>query len=40
MQGIADDIVDDERHATDVERFQKVLGCVGGKRLTYAQVRG
>ncbi len=29
-----------ERKATDAERFQKVLGCVGGKRLTYDQVRG
>jgi len=29
-----------ERHATDAERFHKVLGCVGGKRLTYAQVKG
>jgi len=29
-----------ERKATDAERFQKVLGCVGGKRLTYAQVKG
>lgn len=29
-----------ERKSTDAERFQKVLGCVSGKRLTYAQVRG
>jgi transposase-like protein len=29
-----------ERKATDAERFYKVLGCVGGKRLTYAQVKG
>jgi transposase-like protein len=29
-----------ERKATDAERFQKVLGCVGGKRLTYVQVKG
>lgn len=29
-----------ERKATDAERFQKVLGCVRGKRLTYDQVRG
>ncbi len=29
-----------ERNSTDAECFQKVLGCVGGKRLTYAQVRG
>lgn len=29
-----------ERKATDAERFQKVLGCVGGKRLTYARVKG
>src|ERR1700692_389007 len=29
-----------EREATDAQRFQKVLGCVGGKRLTYDQVRG
>jgi transposase-like protein len=29
-----------ERKATNAERFQKVLGCVGGKRLTYAQVKG
>src|SRR5262249_40034573 len=29
-----------ERKATDAQRFEKVLGCVGGKRLTYAQVRG
>jgi transposase-like protein len=29
-----------ERKLTDKERFQKVLGCVAGKRLTYDQVRG
>ena len=29
-----------ERKTTDLERFQKVLACVGGKRLTYDQVRG
>jgi transposase-like protein len=29
-----------ERKLTDAERFQKVLGCVAGKRLTYDQVRG
>jgi len=29
-----------ERKATDAERFHKVLNCVGGKRLTYNQVRG
>jgi transposase-like protein len=29
-----------ERKATDAERFAKVLCSVGGKRLTYAQVRG
>jgi transposase-like protein len=29
-----------ERKATDAERFAMVLGRVGGKRLTYAQVRG
>ena len=29
-----------ERKATDAERFGKVLGCVGGKRLTYDRVRG
>jgi transposase-like protein len=29
-----------ERKTTDAERFQKVLGCVRGKRLTYDQVRG
>src|SRR5262249_39930774 len=29
-----------ERKLTDVERFEKVLGCVSGRRLTYAQVRG
>lgn len=29
-----------ERKATDAERFQKVLRCVSGKRLTYAQVKG
>lgn len=29
-----------ERHSTDAERFQKILGCVSGKRLTYARVKG
>lgn len=29
-----------ERKLTDAERFQKVLGCVSGKRLTYATVKG
>jgi transposase-like protein len=29
-----------ERKATDAERFAMVLRSVGGKRLTYAQVRG
>ena len=29
-----------ERKATDAERFEKVLRCVSGKRLTYAQVKG
>ena len=29
-----------ERKLTDSERFQKVLGCVSGKRLTYARVKG
>jgi len=29
-----------ERNLTDAERFQKILGCVGGKRLTYARVKG
>jgi hypothetical protein len=29
-----------ERRLTDQERFAKVLGCVSGRRLTYAQVRG
>jgi len=29
-----------ERKATDAERFQMVLNCVAGKRLTYNQVRG
>jgi transposase-like protein len=29
-----------ERKHTDAERFQKVLGRIGGKRLTYDQVRG
>lgn len=29
-----------EREATDAERFAMVLRCVGGKRLTYEQVRG
>jgi hypothetical protein len=29
-----------ERHATDGERFRKVLGCISGKRLTYARVKG
>ncbi len=29
-----------ERKATDQERFQKVLGGISGKRLTYARVRG
>lgn len=29
-----------EREATDSQRFYKVLGCVSGKRLTYAQVKG
>jgi transposase-like protein len=29
-----------ERKATDAERFEKVLGLVSGRRLTYAQVRG
>ncbi len=29
-----------ERKATDADRFHMVLGRVGGKRLTYAQVRG
>ena len=29
-----------ERKATDAERFQKVLGGIAGKRLTYARVKG
>ena len=29
-----------ERNATDAERFQKVLGGITGKRLTYARVKG
>jgi transposase-like protein len=29
-----------ERHLTDQERFLLVLGCIVGKRLTYARVRG
>jgi transposase-like protein len=29
-----------ERKLTDAERFQKILGCVSGKRLTYARVKG
>src|SRR5579863_4471252 len=29
-----------ERKSTDQERFQKVLGSISGKRLTYARVRG
>ena len=29
-----------ERKSTDAERFQKVLSCVSGKRLTYARVKG
>ncbi len=29
-----------ERHLTDRERFEKVLGMISGKRLTYARVRG
>jgi transposase-like protein len=29
-----------ERYSTDAERFQKILGCVSGKRLTYARVKG
>jgi hypothetical protein len=29
-----------ERTATDAERFATVLCSIGGKRLTYAQVRG
>ena len=29
-----------ERHATDAERFGKVLDCISGKRLTWAQVVG
>ncbi len=29
-----------ERKATDAERFRKVLGCIAGKRLTYARVKG
>jgi len=29
-----------ERSASDSERFYKVLGCAGGKRLTYDQVGG
>lgn len=29
-----------ERKATDGERFQMVLNCIAGKRLTYDQVRG
>ena len=29
-----------EREMTDAERFAKVLCSIGGKRLTYAQVRG
>jgi transposase-like protein len=29
-----------ERHMTDGERFEKVLSCVSGKRLTYATVKG
>jgi transposase-like protein len=29
-----------ERHLTDRERFEKVLGMISGKRLTYARVKG
>lgn len=29
-----------ERRGTDAERFGKVLGCIGGRRLTYDRVRG
>jgi hypothetical protein len=29
-----------ERHLTDRERFEKVLGSISGKRLTYARVKG
>jgi len=29
-----------ERHSTDRERFEKVLGSISGKRLTYARVKG
>lgn len=29
-----------ERKATDAEGFGKVLGCIAGGRLTYAQARG
>jgi transposase-like protein len=29
-----------ERKKTDEERFRKVLGCIAGKRLTYARVKG
>jgi len=29
-----------ERHLSDRERFEKVLGSISGKRLTYARVKG
>ncbi len=29
-----------ERRSNDRERFEKVLGCIAGKRLTYARVKG
>ena len=29
-----------ERHLSDHERFEKVLGAISGKRLTYARVKG
>jgi len=29
-----------ERHTTDCERFEKVVGSISGKGLTYARVRG
>ena len=29
-----------ERHLSDRERFEKVLGAISGKRLTYARVKG
>jgi len=29
-----------ERKAADAERFVKMLGCIAGRHLTYAQVKG